>query len=250
MQQPNSISPQTIATIQEICIAEYPKEACGVVENRKVIIGKNIAKQPERDFALDPNIWGKVKKADFIWHSHCNDTDLSFADIETCKAIKIPMYLFSLPIGLEYYYDPITIQPLIGRKFVYWAADCWTVIADWYKLELGIELQDHPRELKNEEGLYYWDQPDWDAYQQDLPISFDRLQPGTPLERGDVILMTMRWNSPPGIETPNHVAVVDNAEKSEVIHHLLDQLSKRDIYGDEFRRLTHSVWRYRNTKKL
>jgi proteasome lid subunit RPN8/RPN11 len=240
------INPTTIARIQEICSIAYPQESCGVVTEEEVIVADNLADNPNLDFVLDPKVWARIKKADFIWHSHSNDNDLSFADIQTSKQLQVPIYLFSLPIGREYYYDPKVIQPLLGRQFVYWAADCWTLAQDWYKLEMDITLMDYPRALKDSNGVFDWDLPSFNPYQELLPSRFNHYPPETVIQRGDLILMTVRHDSPPGINSPNHIAVVDNAEKSEILQHYYGRLSERSIYGDECRRQTHSIWRYQS----
>jgi proteasome lid subunit RPN8/RPN11 len=231
--------------IRDLCIEDYPEECCGIVGDEKVRKSKNVAVDTKNEFTIEPQVWASVKKVDFFWHSHTDDSDLSFQDIQSSLTLKTPVYLFSLPIGKEYYFQPGYLQPLEGRDFVYWAADCWTVARDWYKLNWGIEVYDHPRELKDSEGVYYWDTEGWDAYQQELPQMFDKLPRDEPMVRGDLVLMTMRSNSPTTVTTPNHVAVLDNEEKNELIHHLLGEKSRRVVYGAELRDRTHSVWRLR-----
>jgi proteasome lid subunit RPN8/RPN11 len=240
------INPTTLARVQEICSIAYPQESCGVVAEGEVIVADNLATEPSIDFVLDPKVWARIKKVDFIWHSHTNDSDLSFADIQACKQMGVPMYLFSLPAGGEYYYDPKAIQPLLGRQFIYWAADCWTLVQDWYKLEKDVILTDHPRSLKTAEGIFDWDTPGWDIYREMLPIHFDRHPPDTELERGDLILSTVRWDSPPNApNTPNHVAIMDDPAKNEILQHFYGRLSERSVYGAEGRRATESVWKFR-----
>jgi proteasome lid subunit RPN8/RPN11 len=237
----------TRSAIQEQAIGNYPEESCGIIVGDQVIPFRNLAEDPTRDFILDPTAWAKYKKVDCVWHSHINDTDLSFADIRSAKQLRVPIYLFSLPTGKEYLYNPLATPPLLGRQFVYWAADCWELVRDWYKINREVELTDHPRELQNADGLYDWDTPGWDVYREMLPIHFDRYPADAPIERGDLVLSTIRWQSPPGApSTPNHVAIVDDAEKSEILQHLFGRLSERSVYGAEGRRATESIWKFRN----
>lgn len=234
------------SAIQEQAIGNYPEESCGIVVADQVIAFKNLADNPARDFILDPTAFAKYPQIDAVWHSHTNDSDLSFADIQSAKQLRLPIYLFSLPSGKEYLYNPLATPPLLGRQFVYWAADCWELVRDWYKIERGVELTDHPRELKNADGLYDWDTPGWDTYREMLPIHFDRYPADAPIERGDLVLSTIRWKSPPGApNTPNHLAIIDDAEKSEILQHLFERLSERSVYGAEGRRATESIWKFR-----
>jgi proteasome lid subunit RPN8/RPN11 len=249
MQQENNVPESILEQIRKICIATYPKESCGIVSSDRVIQSTNTASNPEKEFTIDPKIWASVNKVDFFWHSHTNDSELSYQDIYSAIALDTPIYLFSLPTGKEYLYRPGFVAPLLGREFVYWAADCWTVARDWYKLNWNIDIKDPPRELKNEEGIYFWDQDGWDMYQEILPESFDRMPEGKDLLRGDLILLTMRSETPTNVRTPNHVAVIDDVIKMEAIHHLMGQKSRKVVYGAEMRHYTHSIWRLRDVSK-
>ena len=46
-----------------------------------------------------------------------------------------------------------------------------------------------------------------------------------------------------GIEMPNHAAIY--CGDGELLHHIPEQLSKRERYTDKWQRRTHSLWRHR-----
>jgi proteasome lid subunit RPN8/RPN11 len=241
----SGINPAILEEIKDHCRGEFPKEACGVVSDGKVIVSQNLATNTNDFFVIDPKIFQEISKVDFIWHSHCQDEDFSMADISTARNLMLPMYLFKLPIGKEDLYDPTVVQPLEGRTFVYWIADCWALVKDWYEAK-GIKLPDPPRELKDADGLYDWDRPGWNMYQELLPQRFDRLEPTAQIQDGDLILSTIRFESPPEApDTPNHIAIVVNATENSILEHMYKNLSGKKVYGQERRKMTHSVWRLR-----
>jgi cell wall-associated NlpC family hydrolase len=225
--------------IFDFCKEIYPHEACGIVVGDKVVSSMNIAQEPDQSFILDPQTWIQYPKPDLIWHSHGDDSKWSMADIRTCKRLQIPYFLFSLPTGKEYYYDPNTIEPLIGREWGNWIADCYTLVRDWYQLNLDIELKDFERRLFDDNGNYIWKSPDWDMYRQFLPtIGFVQLDRTEPMVRGDLILLNY------GTANPNHAAIYDEPEQNWMLHHYFGNLSGHSVYGAEERNMTDSIWRY------
>jgi cell wall-associated NlpC family hydrolase len=227
--------------IQELAHAVSPQEACGIVNGEEVIQSENLADLADRRFILNPTAWLEHKSVDCIWHSHTDGSSWSLADIKSCKQLGIPFYLFQLPEGREYYYNPAAILPYEGREWLNWTSDCYTIIRDWYGQELSIELPDFERELIAPDGEYTWLNPEWDMYRQELSkYGFINPQIDTELQRGDIILMNYR--SP----HPNHAAVYVDVEKNMMLHHLLHRLSGLAVYGYEQRKITDSIWRLPN----
>ncbi|WP_172906566.1 NlpC/P60 family protein, partial [Escherichia coli] len=54
---------------------------------------------------------------------------------------------------------------------------------------------------------------------------------------GDVLLCCF------GSSVPNHAAIY--CGDGELLHHIPEQLSKRERYTDKWQRRTHSLWRHR-----
>jgi proteasome lid subunit RPN8/RPN11 len=240
----SAINQSTLEEIRGYCRQEFNKEACGVVAEGKVIHSKNLAGDPTKYFVMSPAIWSNLSEVDFTWHSHCSNQEFSFADIAMCRQLKLPMYLFKLPIGKDDFYDPNTIEPLIGREFTYWIRDCWALVKDWYKLHQNVDLPDPPRELKDENGVFHWNQPHWDMYRQMLPEKFHQVEFNSGLQRGDLILSTIRFQSPPTApNSPNHIAVVEDPTKNLLLDHFYGSISSQKVYGQERRKQTDSIWR-------
>ena len=83
------------------------------------------------------------------------------------------------------------------------------------------------------------EQDGWDFARMDMgrnnpatgPLYIEEAQPG------DVLLCCF------GSSVPNHAAIY--CGDGELLHHIPEQLSKRERYTDKWQRRTHSLWRHR-----
>ncbi|WP_404938387.1 Mov34/MPN/PAD-1 family protein [Pseudomonas sp. JDS08PS003] len=246
------------AAIERHALAEYPKECCGLLirEGRKRVYVpcRNTAVTPSEHFRLAPEDYAAAEERGemlAVIHSHpdCPPAP-SEADRVACEASGLPWYILEvrkdddgtlrkgdwaslLPTGYQ--------APLIGRAFAHGIHDCLSIILDYYRRELGIELGSYQRE----DG---WWEKGGNLYLDHLPqAGFERVND---LRQGDVVLMQIR--SP----VPNHAAIylADGVLKSEpehfpapgsILHHLYGRDSKRDTYGGYWDEVTVSIWRHR-----
>ncbi|HGW8446975.1 TPA: C40 family peptidase [Escherichia coli] len=121
------------------------------------------------------------------------------------------------------------VPHLTGRRFEHGVTDCYTLFRDAYHLA-GIEMPDFTRE------------DDWWRHGQNLYL--DNLEatglyqvPLSAAQPGDVLLCCF------GSSVPNHAAIY--CGDGELLHHIPEQLSKRERYTDKWQRRTHSLWRHR-----
>ncbi len=121
------------------------------------------------------------------------------------------------------------VPHLTGRRFEHGVTDCYTLFRDAYHLA-GIEMPDFHRE------------DDWWRHGQNLYL--DNLEatglyqvPLSSAQPGDVLLCCF------GSSVPNHAAIY--CGDGELLHHIPEQLSKRERYTDKWQRRTHSLWRHR-----
>ena len=122
------------------------------------------------------------------------------------------------------------VPHLTGRRFAHGVTDCYTLFRDAYHLA-GIEMPDFHREddwWRNGQNLYLDNLEATGLYQ--VPLS--SAQPG------DVLLCCF------GSSVPNHAAIY--CGDGELLHHIPEQLSKRERYSEKWQRRTHSVWRHRH----
>ncbi|HAY0143131.1 TPA: phage minor tail protein L [Escherichia coli] len=123
----------------------------------------------------------------------------------------------------------LCVPHLTGRRFEHGVTDCYTLFRDAYHLA-GIEMPDFHREDDwwcNGQNLYLDNLEATGLYQ--VPLS--AAQPG------DVLLCCF------GSSVPNHAAIY--CGDGELLHHIPEQLSKRERYTDKWQRRTHSLWRHR-----
>ncbi|MCP9635207.1 NlpC/P60 family protein, partial [Escherichia coli] len=109
---------------------------------------------------------------------------------------------------------------LTGRRFEHGVTDCYTLFRDAYHLA-GIEMPDFYREddwWRNGQNLYLDNLEATGLYQ--VPLS--AAQPG------DVLLCCF------GSSVPNHAAIY--CGDGELLHHIPEQLSKRERYTDKWQR--------------
>lgn len=240
----------TIEAINAHAVAEFPREACGVVcvvkGRERYIACTNIAKKQDDNFTIKPSDYADAEDSGeiiAIVHSHPKVTaKATQADLVGCEESGLPWHIVpvSVPDDAE---TPIagvinTIAPkgyeapLVGRQFFHGALDCYTLVRDWYKRERGIELGNYDREDD------WWNDGVSDLYTENFrkegfePIT-DDMQPG------DIILMQIRSKN----GKPNHAAIY--LGDGLMLHHLYGRLSSRDVYGGYWAEVTRVVIRYK-----
>ena len=144
------------AKIRAYTQMEWPYEACGFIVraagNRLLVMpSRNLALDRLHDFKTCGDDWEAAEEKGeivAIWHSHPNGKpELTNADKTSCETLQIPFLVLAWPANLFGYYEPSGwIHPLLGRPFVHGLLDCYSVVRDHYRIELGIQLPDFPRD--------------------------------------------------------------------------------------------------------
>jgi len=126
------------------------KEVCGAIVKtksggRKVFPLKNISKQPEVHFLIDPKEVENLKKVGEIlafYHSHPDsEHELSEEDVFISNQTQYPTVVYSNVTKKFSIYNPINEPvPLLNRPFVLGTLDCIQLAIDYYKEILNIEL--------------------------------------------------------------------------------------------------------------
>lgn len=216
-------------------LAEYPRECCGlvvVVKGRKRYWPcKNLATTPTENFKIDPADLVAAEDAGevvAIYHSHPDGSNrLSQADRVSMEGTGLEWSVIA--VGEDSQLSDIAtytpdgyVAPLVGRAWSHGTLDCYSLVRDFYKQELNIELMDIAREdnwWKNGENLYS---------ENYATAGFSEVR--GPLKHGDLIVMQLDAN------VPNHGAVY--LEGGMILQHVARRLSSRDVYGDYFREVT------------
>ena len=221
----------------------YPTEGCGLVAiikgRQRFVPCRNSAASPAEHFRIAPQDWAAVEDSGEIVaviHSHPDQSAAaSEHDRVACEASGLPWYIVSVrPLDVSLIGSPEPIAerecpewtyiepsgyeaPLVGRSYAWGVLDCYALIRDWYRRERGILLPDVEREPE------FWLRG-VDLYgQQYSHAGFRRVADSEPIEPGDVLLFQMR--SP----VPNHAGVYIG--DGLVLHHMVNRLSSRDVWG-------------------
>lgn len=241
------MTPNTDRDIRQHAANDYPREACGLIA---VIHGKerylpcrNIAEKPTQDFVLHPEDFAKAEdlgEVVAVVHSHPDrGVGMTDADRAQCGVSGLPWYIVSVNVTGETSdiarYEPYNYEaPLVGRQFAHGVLDCYTLIRDYYKRELSIDLQDFVRTDD------WWNKGEDLYMQQFADAGFTPIKGA--VQKHDGIIMQIR--SP----VPNHAGVFIG-EPDRLLHHMYGRLSTRDVYGGYFQEVTRVIVRHRELQK-
>ena len=218
---------------------EDPKECVGLLLNirgkEKYFPCRNLSMTAHQCFIIDPEDYvkadntGEIKA---IVHSHPVTPPFpSEADKLGCEQSKLPWHIVNPKTEQWGYYEPCGYKPpLKGRPWVWGVTDCWSLVRDFYKEEKGIELLDYERPVTPQE---FNDVPLFERYAE--RTGFKELDPNESLKNGDIILMSIMYN------TLNHVAIFLDGD---VLHHLTDRLSCKEPYSAWLQKCTGKRYRY------
>jgi proteasome lid subunit RPN8/RPN11 len=214
--------------------AAYPHEACGLL----VIVGKkvrvrlcrNINPEPRQRFTLAPEDYAAAADLGELvgaWHTHPDRAAYpSEADRAGCNASGLPYTIVSvirqdgqLVNGGAHQLEPSDEPvPLIGRPYLYGIYDCYTIVRDYFRQEMGIVLSDYSHAPEN-----WWKHGgNWFAENFESE-GFVALPAGTPPRKHDLFFLQI--NAP----KPNHAGIYLGDDI--MLHHCNERLSRRDIYG-------------------
>ena len=213
-----------IAAVRAHAAREAPRECCGVVTvergRRRYRPCRNIAGE-DREFEIHAEDWAAAEDAGEIvavCHSHpFLSPEPSDADRTMCETTGLPWLIVNHPLGHFVELQPSGWQaPLVGRPFHHGVLDCYTLVRDFYARELGIDLPDFRRPDR------WWEQGG-DLYRDNFVRAGFYPVEMSALARGDMIVMRV------GSKVPNHAGVYLGDQV--ILHHVMDRLSSRDVYG-------------------
>ena len=228
-------TPEQISRMLSLAAASPSVEVCGLLlDSGRVWPARNIAAAPADQFELDPVDVAAAQQLGAIvgiWHSHPSGTaEPSLLDRAMCERTALPWHVVSPLTGDYRYLAPGGWQaPYEGRSYVYGVFDCWELVRDWYRQELGHAL---PRLDPAPDG---W----WQT--RDLVPELCRqagLQPVTgDWLRGDVLLCRCELSS----AGADHAAVW--LGDGRLLHQLRGQASRAEGFGRYWQRAVIRVVR-------
>jgi len=234
--------------------AVAPRECCGLVVRRpdgalQYMPCRNLAHADDQ-FTICPEDAAHAEDTGEVVayaHSHVftppTPTD---ADRASMARTGLPWIIVNHPLGSYTVNQPVPfLAPFAGRAFVHGVHDCYGILRDWYAGELGIVLNDYPRQYG------WWDREDGpDLYRENFSRegfvvvhegALDAAALGA-LRTHDLLLMRIR------AKRDNHMAVYVGG--NVILHHLVDQLSRREVLQEFYQRRTTAVLRHRSMLDL
>jgi proteasome lid subunit RPN8/RPN11 len=231
-----------VEKVREHAASEAPRECCGlavVVKGRlRYWPCKNISLHNDQ-FEIDPLDYAAAEDAGEIvgvCHSHVFvSPQPSEADRVMCEFTGLPWLIVNHPVGTHVQIEPSGyMAPLVGRQYTHGVLDCYQIVVDHYKRELGIELPHFARE----DG---W----WDRGENLYLENFEKagfVMVGDGMHRDirphDGLLIQV------GCNVPNHAAVY--LGDGMILQHVYGRLSSRDVYGGYWQKHTTHVLRHRS----
>jgi cell wall-associated NlpC family hydrolase len=122
--------------------------------------------------------------------------------------------------------------PLIGRSFSHGVLDCYTLVKDYYKRELNIELQN------------YFHQNDWWEKGENLYVDnfkdqgFIEINDKNDIQKYDAFLIKLLSS------VSNHAAIYIGGDT--ILHHVYGRLSNRQTYSGYWRKHTTHHLRHKS----
>ena len=119
---------------------------------------------------------------------------------------------------------------LIGRQWAWGLEDCWSLVTDFYKEKLNIDLKKwaRPKTIKKfAENPYFEKVLLGSGFKE---IEFKDIQ------ENDILLMEGAY------QKLNHVAIYIGDQT--ILHHVIGKLSCREIFDLQYQQITKKVFRY------
>lgn len=263
-----------IADIQpyllEVAKHGYPYEVGGFLirlNNGQVIIKpcKNTVENPEQNgldyFIMDAQaIVEAMNMGDVLatYHTHpMTPPSPSYADLLACVHSDLPMVIVNPLTEVFSYTTPESAQGLLdsykekpvdilGRDFVWGIHDCYGLVSDVYRRDLGIELPYYDRGV-----MFAWDEnPEWDRFNQNFKdagfLEYPVPRDHNLIEPYDIALMNLGGKYP----TINHCAVImptDRAVHKDnwvFWHHVCNKKSQAGIFRGYWVDCTYKMLRH------
>jgi len=228
---------------------EFPREACGLIisagsgDSEFYFACHNLAETPSEHFVLDPQDYADAEdigKIVGIVHSHPNTAARpSQSDLVGCETSGLPWHILAVfkdsdhpepQVVAVHSFEPTGYKaPLVGRSYAFGVLDCYSMMQDYYREELGVTLIDIPRRD-------LWWEHGGDMYMENferagfVPISEAE-------QKGDLILMQIR------APVINHAGIYIGEGK--MLHHLYNRLSSIEVYGGYWKYNTRMYLRHK-----
>lgn len=144
------------AAIEQHVLSQYPNEACGLLTTNRYVACNNVHNEPEKNFRFDKRELAQhFGQTVAIVHSHCRNPRKaspfdprtpSYKDFNNQKLTNKPWLIVAcegLTVSEPLQFPRQPDNNYLQRPFIWFINDCYTLVQDWYRFELGIELKEY-----------------------------------------------------------------------------------------------------------
>ena len=223
------LTPQALQAFQAHVLAEYPREACGVIVGEDYHAVHNASATPEKDALIRAvdllRIEAEIGPVRAILHSHPYKLSTPMLHSpEWPSHVDMQQWIASgLPWGIVatdgsgttpvLWLDDNERPPLLNRDFQHGVADCYALVRDYFHFERGIELPNFPR------GWDWWHSGE-DHYIKNFQSAGFRVIQKDEAVPGDCVMYKIKSS------VVNHAAVITGPDT--ILHHLIRRKSCYD----------------------
>lgn len=236
-------------TIREEALKYTPNEAGGLIvedSNKKIIIinCSNSSPEPSIHFLIsDEDLEAAKQKGKIIgyWHSHDDYDELSQADIVIAEKLGIDSIVYCVKTGNFHNYTPVGFEfPYVGRKRFFGVLDCLTLVMDYYKRELNIEIPYISHPIFKEKKLSWINTIAPDDFlligKEFLQKNgFNEISPKS-IKKHDLIVLQVQ-----DFRFPTHFGIYLGNNR---FLHQLDDISDISIYGNYWKKRSKLIYRH------
>lgn len=200
--------------------SEFPNESCGAIIEGKYVPFENRADDKSDTFLINDVDFNQAYmdgKVECVIHSHNDYPHASVADQIQQRAMDIPFGIINLKnrsvIQTVFWGDSLPIQSLEGRPFFFGVYDCYALVRDWIRINLGYTPPNPEREW-----CFWLDNISmYEDFINNRKVPFDFI-PIKDAKYGDVLLYRIY-----GTKFLNHCGVI--SKNGLVLHHFVNELS-------------------------
>lgn len=239
--------------IRNHALQDKTKECCGIIVKNwpesSIVLDStifcvkcnNVSESPEKSFIIDYNDVKKYGLENIVafYHSHPLKCEFSVGDMAFSEKLDRKFILYCIETGEFKIYEPNGHKtPYIDRTFFIGILDCFSLLIDYYKRELNIELPDINDKMRYE--YKQWKNKDYicnytilkDYFLSNGFIKVDNLK------KHDVVEVKFK-----DIKFPSHVGVYLGDYK--ILQHIYEY-SSIENYNNSLKRMTTAVYRHKS----
>lgn len=235
LRHPDPFPHEVVWEIRQHAIKCFPEESCGLVVvgddgEPEYVRSPNIHPEPTQHFTVDPEITLQylqpVARILACVHSHPEGPNYpTYADqvmqIDSgviCGIVPVTettTHDGAVPIAHDvlWWGDSLPVPPLSPRRFIWGIFHCWSLVRDWYRVELGIVL---PNFAVAEDFIKKGESVFLDNVEKAGLTNIGKIDISE-LQRGDILVGHLQGDK------PNHCGVYTGGDK--FLHHSPDALS-------------------------